>query len=87
MIDPIEDLVGEAEIAVRDAYQRGMNSAMNSMNKIPQTRKMLFDFLKFIQSFKLSVYEGEQVYMNEDALFHKEELISLFLLKYDYEQD
>jgi hypothetical protein len=87
MIDPIEDLVGEAEIAVRDAYQRGMNSAMNSINKIPHTRKMLFDFLKFQQDFKISHYEEEPVFMIEDRILYKEELIKLFLLKYDYEQD
>ncbi len=87
MIDPIEDLVGEAEIAVRDAYQRGMNTAMNSMNKIPQTRKILIDFLKFQQDFKVSHYEGEPVFTIENRVLYKEELIKLFLLKYDYEQD
>lgn len=87
MIDPIEDLVGEVEISVRDAYQRGMSTAMNSINKIPESRRMLFDFLKFLKTFKISDYEGESVYMTEDTLFHKEELVSLFLLKYDYEQD
>lgn len=87
MIDPIEDLVSEAEITIRDAYQRGVFATQESINKIPTARKMLFDFLKFTSKYRKQVFENDSFYVLDDVMISTEELVRLFLLSYDYEQE
>jgi hypothetical protein len=88
MMPELEDLIGEAEITIRDAYQRGFDNAKLSFDKSANTKKMLAEFGVFV--FKYNLYknlDGTKYFNVENSLLTLEELISLFLLKYDYEQD
>jgi hypothetical protein len=87
--DPVEDIVGEAEISVRTAYQRGYEHgkiAQGNVNaKLSDPRIILNDFLQFVKGYKMVSFNGEIKFSNKDYIYMDENLINLFLLKYDYE--
>lgn len=89
--DPVEDIVGEAEISVRTAYQRGYEHGkviQDKVNaKLANPKFILTDFLKFIKGYKMVTFDGEVKFSNKDYMYMDENLITLFLLKYDYESD
>jgi hypothetical protein len=88
MILELEDLIGEAEITIRDAYQRGFDNAKLSFDKSAKTKKILAEFGTYISQFSLyKNLDGAKYFNVENNLLTLEELVNLFLLKYDYEQD
>ena len=87
MTDPVEDLVGEAEITIRDAYRRGFDDAKNSTDKIPKTKKILSDFEEYLVGFKMyKNLDGIRYYEIEGKLLTINEITKLFLLRYGYEE-
>lgn len=92
MIDPVEDIVGEAEISVRTAYQRGVShgkKAQDNVNaKLSNPKLILGDFIKFIKNYKMTMLnDGEVKFSNNDYVYMDDNIIYLFLLKHDYEND
>ena len=91
VIDPVEDIVGEAEISVRTAYQRGYEQGKREQGninaKLSNPKFILTDFLKFIKGYKMVTFDGEVKFSNKDYMYMDENLITLFLLKYDYEEN
>jgi hypothetical protein len=91
IIDPVEDIVGEAEISVRTAYQRGVNHGKqvqgNVNAKLSNPNLILGDFIKFIKKYKMTMLEGEVKFSDNDYVYMDENLIARFLLLYDYEND
>jgi hypothetical protein len=88
MTDPVEDLVGEAEITIRDAYRRGVENAKSSIDKIPQTRRILSDFEEYLVGFKMyKNLDGIRYYEIEGKLLNINEITKLFLLRYGYEEE
>jgi hypothetical protein len=91
MIDPVEDIVGESEISVRTAYQRGVNHGKqvqgNVNAKLSNPNLILGDFIKFIKKYKMTMLEGEVKFSDNDYVYMDENLIARFLLLYDYEND
>ncbi len=91
IIDPVEDIVGEAEISVRSAYQRGYENgkqAQGNLNaKLSNPKLILGDFIKFIKKYKMTSLDGEIRFSDKDYVYMDENVISRFLLLYDYEND
>ena len=89
--DPVEDIVGEAEISVRTAYQRGYEHgkiAQGNVNaKLSDPRVILGDFIKFIKKYKMTLIGGEIKFSDNDYIYMDENLIAKFLLIYDYENE
>lgn len=91
IIDPVEDIVGEAEISVRSAYQRGYENgkqAQGNLNaKLSNPKLILGDFIKFVKKYKMTMLDGEIRFSDKDYVYMDENVISRFLLLYDYEND
>ena len=91
IIDPVEDIVGEAEISVRTAYQRGVSHGKqvqgNVNAKLSNPNLILGDFIKFIKKYKMTMLDGEIKFSDNDYVYMDENLIARFLLLYDYEND
>jgi len=89
--DPVEDIIGEAEISVRSAYQRGVKhgkQVQDNVNaKLSNPKLILGDFIKFIKKYKMTTLDGEIKFSDSDYVYMDENLISRFLLLYDYEND
>jgi hypothetical protein len=89
--DPVEDIVGEAEISVRTAYQRGYEHGKivqgNVNAKLSNPNLILIDFIKFIKKYKMTSIDGEIRFSDNDYVYFDENLIARFLLIYDYEND
>lgn len=89
--DPVEDIVGEAEISIRTAYQRGYGHgkiAQGNVNtKLSNPNLILSDFIKFIKKYKMTSIDGEIRFSDKDYVYFDENLIARFLLIYDYEND
>lgn len=89
--DPVEDIVGEAEISVRTAYQRGYEHgkiAQGNVNaKLSNPNLILGDFIRFIKKYKMTSIDGEIRFSDNDYVYFDENLIARFLLLYDYEND
>lgn len=90
-IDPVEDIVCEAEISVRSAYERGVKhgkQVQDNVNaKLSNPKLILGDFIKFIKKYKMTMLDGEIRFSDKDYVYMDENIISKFLLLYDYEND
>jgi hypothetical protein len=88
IIDPVEDIVSEAEISVREAYQRGWNDGYSEsgvvQDKLSDPRIILKDFIVFMKGFKLVVYDNEKFFSNGEHAVTDDSIISNFLLRFDY---
>lgn len=89
--DPVEDIVGEAEISVRTAYQRGYvhgKAIQENINaKLSNPRIILKDFMGFVKKYKMTLIDGEVKFSDNDYVYMDENLIARFLLLYDYDNE
>ena len=89
--DPVEDIVGETEISIRTAYQRGYEHgkiAQSNVNaKLSDPRVILGDFIQFIKKYKMALIGHEIKFSDNDYIYMDENLIAKFLLIYDYENE
>lgn len=89
--DPVEDIVGETEISIRTAYQRGYEHgkiAQGNVNaKLSDPRLILGDFIKYIKKYKMTLIGNEIKFSDNDYIYMDENLIAKFLLIYDYENE
>ena len=86
--DPVEDIVSEAEISIREAYHRGWNDghseAGKTNDKLSNPRIILKDFIVFMKGFKLVAYDNEKFFSNGEHAVTDDSIISNFLLRFDY---
>lgn len=89
--DPVEDIVGEAEISVRTAYQRGYEQGKREQGninaKLSNPRIILKDFMGFVKKYKMTLIDGEVKFSDNDYVYMDENLIARFLLLYDYDNE
>lgn len=91
IIDPVEDIVAEAEISVRDAYARGVKHGKQEQDnvnaKLSNPRVILGDFIRHIKKYKVTMIDGVVHFSDADYVYMDENIISKFLLTHDYEND
>ena len=87
----IEDIKEGVGIYLRDAYMRvfehGEQSQFLINQKLSNPKLILGDFIKFIKNYKMTMLEGEIRFSNNDYVYMDENIINLFLLKYDYDAE
>ena len=89
--DELEDILEEVKISLRDAYHRGYvhgekgQALINS--KLSNPNLILGDFIKFIKNYKMTMVDGDIRFSNNDYVYMDENIINLFLLKYDYDAE
>jgi hypothetical protein len=91
LTDTIEDINEGVKIYLRDAYHRGYKHGEQSQNlinqKLSNPKLILGDFIKFIKNYKMTMLEGEIRFSNNNYVYMDENIINLFLLKYDYDAE
>ena len=89
--DELEDILEEVKISLRGAYHRGYvhgekcQALINS--KLSNPHFILGDFIKFIKNYKMTMIDGDIKFSNNDYVYMDENIINLFLLKYDYDAE
>lgn len=87
----IEDIKEGVGIYLRDAYMRGFEHGEQSQflinQKLSNPKLILGDFIKFIKNYKMTMLDGEIRFSNNDYVYMDENIINLFLLKYDYDAE
>jgi hypothetical protein len=86
--DVLEDLLGEAEITIRDAYQRGIEKGGRTNRAVLEGKKdMLVKFINYKNKFNEFKAEDEFYFVhrspNVESPINLEQLIKNFLLTYD----
>ena len=89
--DTLEDILEETKISLRGAYHRGYVHGEQSQylinSKLSNPKLILGDFIKFIKNYKMTMLDGEIKFSNNDYVYMDENIINLFLLKYDYDTE
>ena len=89
--DELEDILEEVKISLRNAYHRGNLDGVKSMrlinDKLSDPKIILGDFIKFIKNYKMTMVDGDIRFSNNDYVYMDENIINLFLLKYDYDAE
>ena len=89
--DELGDILEEVTISLRGAYHRGYvhgekgQALINS--KLSNPNLILGDFIKFIKNYKMTMVDGDIRFSNNDYVYMDENIINLFLLKYDYDAE
>lgn len=87
----LEDVLEEVKTSLRSAYFRGYEHGEQSQylinSKLSNPKLILGDFIKFIKTYKMTMLDGEIRFSNNDYVYMDENIINLFLLKYDYEAE
>jgi hypothetical protein len=87
----LEDIKEGVGIYLRDAYMRGYENGEQSQflvnQKLSNPKLILGDFIKFIKNYKMTMLEGEIRFSNNNYVYMDENIINLFLLKYDYDTE
>lgn len=88
----LEDLLGEAEITIRDAYQRGVEKGGRTNRAILEGKKdMLRKFVDYKNRFNEFKAEDEYYFVSRspqvESPINLEQLIKTFLLTYDNGED
>jgi hypothetical protein len=90
IIDPVEDIVAEAEISIRDAYQRGYQDAQNLHNESQKdSKKMLASFVVHINKNYDLHYTDEPIlgFTKDGVVYRIDSIVRDFLLSYDDERE
>ena len=89
--DELEDILEEVKISLRGAYHRGYVHGEKSQalinSKLSNPNLILGDFIKFIKNYKMTMIDGDIRFSNNDYVYMDENIINLFLLKYDYDAE
>jgi hypothetical protein len=89
--DTLEDINEGVKIYLRDAYHRGYVHGEQGQalinQKLSNPKLILGDFIKFIKNYKMTMLEGEIRFSNNNYVYMDENIINLFLLKYDYDAE
>jgi hypothetical protein len=89
--DTLEDIVEEMKISLRYAYQRGYEKGEQNQglinSKLSNPHFILTDFIKFIKNYKMTMIDGDIKFSNNNYVYMDENIINLFLLKYDYDAE
>lgn len=86
----ISAIESSAKDAVSFAYSSGLRAGEKRNESLKNPRNILSDFIKFIGKFKrmVSLSDGLVFVDEENQLSYSSEgIISLFLLKYDYDTE
>ena len=87
----LEDVLEEVKTSLRSAYFRGYEHGEQSQflinAKLSDPNIILKDFMVFIKKYKMTSVDGEIRFSDNDYVFFDENLISRFLLLYDYDND
>lgn len=89
--NPIEDIVGEVNSLIEEAYQRGIKDGgerQQSINdKLQDPHLILGDFINYVKQFRKTYVDGEYHFSDDNYVYPDESFIHTFLLKYDYGKD
>ncbi len=87
----IEDIKEGVGIYLRDAYMRGFEHGEQSQflinQKLSNPKLILGDFIKFIKKYKMTSLDGEIKFSDNEYVYMDENVISRFLLLYDYDAE
>lgn len=87
----IEDIKEGVGIYLRDAYMRGYEHGEQSQflinSKLSNPKLILGDFIKFIKKYKMTLVDGEIKFSDNEYVYMDENVISRFLLLYDYDAE
>jgi hypothetical protein len=87
----IEDIKEGVGIYLRDAYMRGYEHGEQSQflinQKLSNPKLILGDFIKFIKKYKMTSLDGEIKFSDNEYVYMDENVISRFLLLYDYDAE
>ncbi len=87
----IEDIKEGVGIYLRDAYMRGYEHGEQSQflinQKLSNPKLILGDFIKFIKKYKMTLVDGEIKFSDNEYVYMDENVISRFLLLYDYDAE
>jgi hypothetical protein len=87
----LEDIKEGVGIYLRDAYMRGYEHGEQSQflinQKLSNPKLILGDFIKFIKKYKMTSLDGEIKFSDNEYVYMDENVISRFLLLYDYDAE
>jgi hypothetical protein len=87
----LEDIKEGVGIYLRDAYMRGFEHGEQSQflinQKLSNPKLILGDFIKFIKKYKMTSLDGEIKFSDNEYVYMDENVISRFLLLYDYDAE
>jgi hypothetical protein len=87
----LEDILIEMKISLLSVYQRGYEQGEKNQGlineKLSNPKLILADFIKFIKNYKMTMIDGDIKFSNNDYVYMDENIINLFLLKYDYDAE
>jgi hypothetical protein len=87
----IEDIKEGVGIYLVDAYMRGFEHGEQSQflinQKLSNPKLILGDFIKFIKKYKMTSLDGEIKFSDNEYVYMDENVISRFLLLYDYDAE
>jgi hypothetical protein len=87
----LEAVLEEVKTSLRSAYFRGYEHGEQSQflinSKLSNPNLILGDFIKFIKNYKMTMLDGEIRFSNNNYVYMDENIINLFLLKYDYDAE
>lgn len=89
--DTLEDIDEGVKVYLRDAYRRGYEHGEQGQqlinSKLSNPHFILTDFIKFIKNYKMTMIDGDIRFSNNNYVYMDENIINLFLLKYDYDAE
>jgi hypothetical protein len=87
----LEDIKEGVGIYLRDAYMRGYEHGEQNQylinSKLSNPKLILGDFIKFIKKYKMTSLDGEIKFSDNEYVYMDENVISRFLLLYDYDAE
>lgn len=87
----LEDILEEVKISLRGAYHRGFVHGEQGQvlinQKLSNPKLILGDFIKFIKKYKMTLVDGEIKFSDNEYVYMDENVISRFLLLYDYDAE
>jgi hypothetical protein len=87
----IEDIKEGVGIYLVDAYMRGYEHGEQGQflinQKLSNPKLILGDFIKFIKKYKMTSLDGEIKFSDNEYVYMDENVISRFLLLYDYDAE
>lgn len=87
----LEDVLEEVKTSLRSAYFRGYEHGEQSQylinSKLSNPKLILGDFIKFIKKYKMTSLDGEIKFSDNEYVYMDENVISRFLLLYDYDAE
>jgi hypothetical protein len=87
----LEDIKEGVGIYLRDAYMRGYEHGEQSQflinQKLSNPKLILGDFIKFIKKYKMTSVDGNIMFADNEYVYMDENVISRFLLLYDYDAE